>query len=170
MRLGDFRSVPRLYWRSPSGPRRNCQAVSNHDSSELHLTATPPRPSIRLSRSRRLDARHRIRQFLRGSGCHALGLNPSNLEFVGKTGRLLTGGERRLATLNSLGLRRLSCGSKRDAQQIADDCANYFDRERNPYRRWFDRLEPLLKAIGASYYDGTACHLDLVQWATNLQV
>ena len=30
----------------------------------------------------------------------------------------------------------------------------------------FDQLEPILKACGASYYNGTACHLDLVQWAT----
>jgi hypothetical protein len=26
---------------------------------------------------------------------------------------------------------------------------------------------PVLKALGVSYYDGTACHLDLVQWATD---
>lgn len=40
-------------------------------------------------------------------------------------------------------------------------------QKRNPYRRWFDQLEPLLNAVGASYYDGSACHLDLVQWATD---
>ena len=36
-----------------------------------------------------------------------------------------------------------------------------------PYQRWFDVLEKVLKQIGAGYYDGSACHLDLVQWATD---
>ncbi len=49
--------------------------------------------------------------------------------------------------------------------QVLRDCDTYF--ERNPYRRWFDQLEPILSQCGASYYDGTACHLDLVQWATD---
>src|SRR5205823_98443 len=39
--------------------------------------------------------------------------------------------------------------------------------ERNPYRRWFDVLERVLNSVGVSYYRGTACHLTLVQWATN---
>lgn len=44
--------------------------------------------------------------------------------------------------------------------------AGYFSA--NPYRRWFDRLDGILRdAAGASYYDGTACHIDLVQWATD---
>jgi hypothetical protein len=47
-------------------------------------------------------------------------------------------------------------------------CATYFRPGRNPYRRWFDTLDSILRtALGVSYYDGTACHLDLVQWATN---
>lgn len=28
-------------------------------------------------------------------------------------------------------------------------------------------LEKVVKHVGASYYDGSACHLDLVQWATD---
>jgi hypothetical protein len=49
---------------------------------------------------------------------------------------------------------------------VVADCAAYF--QRNPYRRWFDPLDELLRAgVGASFYDGTACHLDLVQWATD---
>ena len=37
---------------------------------------------------------------------------------------------------------------------------------RNPYS-WFNPLEALLNAAaGASYYKRSACHLDLVQWAT----
>jgi hypothetical protein len=55
-----------------------------------------------------------------------------------------------------------------DAQvaAVAGDCATYFDRY--PYRRWFDPLDRLLRAgLGVSYYQGTACHLDLVAWATD---
>jgi hypothetical protein len=37
----------------------------------------------------------------------------------------------------------------------------------NPYWRWFRPLETLLQAGGASYADGSACHLDLAQWATS---
>jgi hypothetical protein len=39
---------------------------------------------------------------------------------------------------------------------------------RQPYKNWFNKLEtPILAACNASYYDRTACHLDLVQWATD---
>ncbi|MEA1949849.1 MAG: hypothetical protein U9N87_00575 [Planctomycetota bacterium] len=94
-----------------------------------------------------------------------LGLNPSRVEFQDGCARLLDGEERRLATLDSLGLRCLPNATKRHVESILKDCENYFHR--NPYRRWFDQLEPLLNAMGASYYDATACHLDLVQWATD---
>jgi hypothetical protein len=43
-------------------------------------------------------------------------------------------------------------------------CNSYFHG--NPYS-WFARLEEVLQAIGASYYEDTACHLDLTQWATD---
>jgi len=48
---------------------------------------------------------------------------------------------------------------------VVNACNGYF--EANPYRGWFDQLEPVLQSVGASYYNGTACHLDLVQWATD---
>jgi len=94
-----------------------------------------------------------------------LGLNPSSLEFLDGNGNLLTGNERRLATLESLGLSRLSEMTSRQVQTVVDECASYF--ERNPYRQWFNQLEPMLNAVGASYANRTACHLDLVQWATD---
>jgi hypothetical protein len=50
-------------------------------------------------------------------------------------------------------------------EQVLADCDRYFYGR--PYRRWFDQLEPILQACSGSYYDGTACHLDLVQWATD---
>ena len=51
-----------------------------------------------------------------------------------------------------------------DAQQVFADCNRYFHR--NPYK-WFDKLSPVLGACGVSYYDDSACSLDLVQWATD---
>lgn len=96
-----------------------------------------------------------------------LGINPSWREFT-DGGQLLDGPSRRLSTLSSLGA--TSLGSLTDAQvlQVVEDCARYFDSDRNPYRLWFNPLDRVLSAsVGASYYVGRACHLDLVQWATN---
>lgn len=94
-----------------------------------------------------------------------LGLNPSSREFRDKSGRELSGPQRRLATLQSLALSSLERAPASAITRVLDDCSSYF--QRNPYRRWFDQLEPILIDCGASYYDGSACHLDLVQWATD---
>ncbi len=94
-----------------------------------------------------------------------LGLNPSKSEFVDTKGVELRGRDRRLATHTSLGNSDLTSAPSRVISQVMRDCELYF--RRNPYRRWFDQLEPILARCDASYYDGTACHLDLVQWATD---
>jgi hypothetical protein len=94
-----------------------------------------------------------------------LGINPSAHEFT-EDGALLAGGQRRLATLRSLGADALDRLSTAQVARVVADCSAYFDRR--PYRRWFDPLDRLQRsATGASYYDATACHLDLVQWATD---
>jgi hypothetical protein len=55
--------------------------------------------------------------------------------------------------------------------RVFQACNNYF--RRCPYCRWFDKLERVLKYVddgagdGALYYKGSACHFDLVQWATD---
>jgi hypothetical protein len=93
-----------------------------------------------------------------------LGLNPSRIEFeVG--GVELDGARRRFETTRSLGLSQLADASDGAVAAIFRRCNEYF--RGNPYRRWFDRLEPVLRAVGASYHDGSACHLDLSQWATD---
>jgi hypothetical protein len=94
-----------------------------------------------------------------------LGLNPSRLEFLHDDGSELVGNARRLATHSSLGMADLANAPREAVAQVLAGCNGYF--QRNPYRRWFDRLQPILEACGASYYDGSACHLDLVQWATD---
>lgn len=94
-----------------------------------------------------------------------LGINPSSREFVGRDGSLLARSKRRLATLDSLGVRSYDEVDHEKAAQIVDDCADYFGRR--PYL-WFKVLDDVLSSsLGVSYRDGTACHLDLVQWATD---
>jgi hypothetical protein len=94
-----------------------------------------------------------------------LGINPSRHEFT-DDGGLLSGENRRLATLESLGVNRLDRLTDEQVTRVVSDCAGYF--QRRPYRRWFDPLDQLPRAsTRCSFYDGTACHLDLVQWATD---
>jgi hypothetical protein len=93
-----------------------------------------------------------------------LGLNPSRVEFL-DSGQLLRGQQRRLASLGSLGVESLSHASAETVGRVVGACRRYFWRR--PYRRWFDQLETILSPLGYSYYDGTACHLDLVQSATD---
>lgn len=94
-----------------------------------------------------------------------LGINPSFHEFRSKDGGLLAGPKRRLSTLESLGAESTAALTTDQIQIVVTECAAYFLR--NPYRRWFDPLDQVLRhGLGVSYYDATACHLDLVQWAT----
>lgn len=93
-----------------------------------------------------------------------LGINPSNVEFEIK-GRFLSDEQRRLATLESLGCVSTIDLTDDQVATVLQDCENYFDK--NPYRQWFEPLDRVLTAgLGVSYFDGSACHLDLVQWAT----
>lgn len=94
-----------------------------------------------------------------------LGLNPSRLEFLDRKGRLLTGQGSRLASLASLGIARLNVATTTHHKRILDSCICYFQKK--PYWRWFGKFEPILSQLGASYVAGTACHLDLVQTATD---
>lgn len=93
-----------------------------------------------------------------------LGLNPSRAEFL-ENGAELLESYRRLSTHRSLGTTDLASASMDTIMEVFGDCNSYFTR--NPYRRWFDPLERILEGLGVSYYNGTACHLDLVQWATD---
>jgi hypothetical protein len=94
-----------------------------------------------------------------------LGINPSNLEFVDAKGNLLQGEKRRLATTKSSEAASLGSLSDSQVEKVIDECNRYFDV--NPYG-WFKTLDEVIKpGLGVSYFDGTLCHLDLCQWATN---
>jgi hypothetical protein len=96
-----------------------------------------------------------------------VGLNPSRIEFEVK-GAWLDGDKRRLATYRSLGVNTLEGAADDDVAQVLADCYAYFDASRNPHWRWFRPLDKLLeKSVGATYEQRNACHLDLVQWATD---
>lgn len=92
-----------------------------------------------------------------------LGLNPSHREFQDKNGSELAGEERRLATHKSLGVNDLESVPSMTIERVLHDSQCYFNGNRYG---WFNQLERILKVCGVSYVEGTACHLDLVQWAT----
>lgn len=102
-----------------------------------------------------------------GTGSVAtLGINPSRIEYVNRDGAELNGEDRRLETLQSTSATSLPNLSDTQAERIAASQRDYFTRR--PYRQWFNQLDRVLTAaFGTSYYDSSACHLDLVQWATN---
>lgn len=103
---------------------------------------------------------------LSSSRVATLGLNPSNREFVDELGNELEGMSRRFHTLRSLGLRSWSSIDARHLRLILQSCRSYFLG--NPYDRWFKRLDLVVSGTKASYYDTsyTACHLDLIPYAT----
>lgn len=93
-------------------------------------------------------------------------LNPSSREFLTRGGEWLPDRKRRLATLRSLGVKDSGELDAGQVRQAVAECYGYFGGP-NWYRPWFGWLERLLTGSGAgSYLDGSACHLDLVQWAT----
>jgi len=95
-----------------------------------------------------------------------LGLNPSNKEFVDDSGNELSGAERRFHTLRSLGLETWRETDARHIDLILNSCKNYFFR--NPYDRWFRKLDAVVAGSGTSFYSqhAGACHLDLIPYAT----
>jgi hypothetical protein len=94
-----------------------------------------------------------------------LGINPSNLEFEDNKGELLKNNLRRLHTYSSIRTLDYSSISDDNADKILQGCLNYFSKR--PYKKWFDKFNPILKEIGFSYTSHPfAAHVDLVQWAT----
>ena len=102
------------------------------------------------------------------SSLATLGLNPSNLEFVDSLGNQLIAPYNRFESLATLGTRHWGNVENNQAEAVWQACKNYFYK--NPYDRWFKRLEKIFLKTGASYYSRAgrrACHLDLVPYATN---
>ena len=96
-----------------------------------------------------------------------VGINPSSKEFLDGKNEILPIEKKRLVDLDLLGRTSLNDLTVEDAEKIIDGCYNYFDKEKY-YKKWFAQMQEfVLTPTGYSYFDGTACHLDLIQWATD---
>lgn len=97
-----------------------------------------------------------------------LGINPSSNEFQIGNGNKnpLPIGKKRLVDTEILGLEKPTELSRKDALKVISGCYSYFT-DGNPYD-WFDDLQQfVLDPLKLSFKEGSACHLDLVQWATD---
>ena len=102
-----------------------------------------------------------------------LGINPSSGEFFDKGKNLLGSQKKRLIDTEVLGLpSEIEQLDLDQAEMVLQGCFKYF--EADTHYGWFKRLqEYVLDPVGASYVPTSevniegACHLDLVQWATD---
>jgi hypothetical protein len=103
-----------------------------------------------------------------------LGINPSSREFLDDGMNLLSSGEKRLVDTKVLGLSsEIESLNVEQAEEVIKGCFDYFETGKY-YKQWFSRLEEyVLSPANASYFSSAggslekACHLDLVQWATD---
>jgi len=95
-----------------------------------------------------------------------VGLNPSRQEYVDTKGTELTGSARRFETLGSLGVSERAALAPDHANKAIKTMRDYFGFEK-PVYSWFAGLARVVEGIGASFQQGTAAHLDLVQEATD---
>jgi hypothetical protein len=94
-----------------------------------------------------------------------LGINPSYEEFQDSTGQILKGNGKRLVDHETLGGDFRLGLSESQAEKVVAGCSTYFSKR--PFD-WFDEIERVvLKPNGVNYRSGEACHLDVIQWATN---
>ena len=94
-----------------------------------------------------------------------LGINPSYEEFQDSDGQTLKGEEKRLIDHESLGGDFRSGLTESQAERVVAGCAAYFSKR--PFG-WFDEIERVvLTPNEINYRSGEACHLDVIQWATN---
>lgn len=78
---------------------------------------------------------------------------------------MLPAAKKRFVDRENLGLGEHDIPTLDQARQVLESNHNYF--KKHPYG-WFNQLQRwILDPIGASYREGSAAHLDLVQWATN---
>jgi hypothetical protein len=93
-----------------------------------------------------------------------VGLNPSDQEYLDRSGGLLSGVTQRFATLTAASRDLLS---DQQCHHAIERMRNYFDDGMPVYRSWFAPVERVLDGFGASFGSRRAAHLDLVQEATS---
>ena len=102
-----------------------------------------------------------------GAEVASVGLNPSDQEYLTKTGQMLAGRAQRFATLDSLGASDRA--TLLDAQ--CDDAVAwmraYYDEGKPVYGSWFNALSRVVVGFGAGFRERSAVHLDLIQESTS---
>lgn len=91
-----------------------------------------------------------------------IGINPGLKPFLHGKGQMMD--TPKYPTLPSLGIESLSDASDDTVAKIYKASCHWFLN--HGVSRWFKTLEQVTEAFDASYADGSACHLDIVQWAT----
>jgi hypothetical protein len=108
---------------------------------------------------------------VRTAAVATLGWNPSKREFLDRAGSEFADEDRRLETLASLGVNALNDAPREAIVRVFRGCNTYFQRP--SYYWWFNKLDGVLRGLGASYFIDPAgqrklaCHLDIVQDATS---
>jgi len=91
-----------------------------------------------------------------------LSLNPSNVEFEPKHGKVRCLDRTQLDVLDSQKL------TNEQAEAVYQSLLLYFcDPPYNPYRTWFNPLNKLFERKGLEYYNDKIIHLDISPWATS---
>jgi hypothetical protein len=99
-----------------------------------------------------------------------VGINPSSLEFLtsGKNKKILSASKKKLVDLESLGISNPKALNREMAIKVIEGSYRYFNEDSKPYMTWFDHLNDNVNSyFKCNYRDGSAAHLDLVQWATD---
>ena len=104
---------------------------------------------------------------LLGAEVASIGLNPSDQEYVGKGGTMLSGPAQRFATLSSLGADERASLTNDQCAEAVEWMRDYYEPGKPVYGSWFNALSRVMEGFGASFRDRTATHLDLVQESTN---
>jgi hypothetical protein len=95
-----------------------------------------------------------------------IGINPSSSEFHSKGSIPLAPEKKRFVDREVIGLAPHAVPNDEQARRILEGNHNYFTTG-NAYK-WFDAMQAwVLDPLGVSYANGSAAHLDLVQWATD---
>jgi len=95
-----------------------------------------------------------------------IGLNPSRQEYLSRASVELDGSLRRFETLGSLGATDRASLTPMQAAAAIETMGGYFAPSK-PVYSWFAPLARVVDGFGASFTDGSAAHLDLVQEATD---
>ena len=95
-----------------------------------------------------------------------IGLNPSRQEYLSPSGQELDGPVRRFETLCSLRAAERTSMTSAQCNQAIQTMRAYLGPTK-PVYSWFRPLARVVEGLGASFADGSAAHLDLVQEATD---